>query len=230
MSCCQNSVVVVIMTITVVITNFQRPNNVTLILDALRHQSIKPTIFVWDNSPSQAFGNSQIDWLIQSSVNAKCSPRWWMASQADTDYVVVMDDDLVPSDPSVLAMTLESAERASPFAVGVAGVILEADKTYVQCRHIEQIGVYNENDTQVDILKGRYFCASVSRIKELRTMGLEVEDDILVSAELGKGAQTPHTVVGAIAARFKNLPTGAESRYGRGGHWRLRESARRKYF
>jgi len=106
------------MSITVVVTNYLRPVNVRYLMDALCKQSVKPTIFIWDNSPAQDFNDAHADWIIRSSRNARCSPRWWMASHADTDFVVIHDDDLMPANPKVLGWTLDTAMRVAPFAVG----------------------------------------------------------------------------------------------------------------
>jgi hypothetical protein len=114
------------MSLTVILTNYKRPENVRRLIKALSQQTVKPTLFVWDNSSEQDCDDPRIDWLIRSSQNAKCSPRWWMASHANTDFVLIHDDDLLPSHPMVLGHTLDAAIKIAPFAVGAAGVIVDS--------------------------------------------------------------------------------------------------------
>src|SRR5215510_2961873 len=113
------------MSLTVVVTNYLRPANVTRLIDTIRAQTLQARIFVWDNSPTHDFDDPRVDWLIRSSLNARCAARWWMASQAETDFVLVHDDDLMPSNPKVLAWTLDAAAKIAPFAIGATGVILK---------------------------------------------------------------------------------------------------------
>jgi hypothetical protein len=118
------------MSLTVILTNYKRPENVRRLIQALSQQTVKPTLFVWDNSSEQDCDDPRIDWLIRSSQNAKCSPRWWMASHANTDFVLIHDDDLLPSHPMVLGHTLDAAIKIAPFAVGAAGVIVDSGSGY----------------------------------------------------------------------------------------------------
>ena len=62
------------MSLTVILTNYKRPENVRRLIQALSQQTVKPTLFVWDNSSEQDCDDPRIDWLIRSSQNAKCSP------------------------------------------------------------------------------------------------------------------------------------------------------------
>ena len=97
------------MSLTVVVTNYLRAANVARLIDAIRAQTLQATIFVWDNSPAQDFDDPRVDWLIRSSRNARCAARWWMASHAETDFVLVHDDDLMPSNSNVFAWTVDAA-------------------------------------------------------------------------------------------------------------------------
>ena len=124
------------MSLTVVVTNYLRSANVTRLIDAIRAQTLQATIFVWDNSPAQDFDDPRVDWLIRSSRNAQCTARWWMASHAETDFVLVHDDDLMPSNPNVLAWTVDAAAHHAPFAVGASGVVLNRDLGYWHSRHV----------------------------------------------------------------------------------------------
>lgn len=213
------------MDLTVVIANYLRPANMQVILDALASQIAPHQLFVWDNSPDQSFEDTRADWVIQSSRNAKCVGRWWLAAHAETDWVVVMDDDLVPSDARVLTDILRALVAHAPSAVGATGVILDPAKSYFDCQHIgldrRRIGM----DTQVDIIKGRLFAAPTRRLQSLPFLPLDCEDDIAVSALLGGGV-----VASRLQGRFRELPSGDESRWRRPNHGRAREAARRAWY
>lgn len=218
------------MSVTIVITNYVRPTNVERIIDALCKQTVVPTIFVWDNSPTRDFHHPQIDWIIRSSKNARCAPRWWMASHAETDFVLVHDDDLMPAHSEVLAWTLDAAAKAAPFAVGAAGVILKPSRGYWESRHVGLRAKRIRHNTCVDIIKGSYFCCPSSRLTKIGHMELDAEDDIAVSAKLGKGRDHPHLVIARLRTSFELLLEGADARKNRGNHREAREAARRRFF
>lgn len=218
------------MSITVVITNYARPTNVRRLIDVLYRQTIKPTIFVWNNSLSEDFGNARVDWVVRSSRNARCSPRWWMASHADTDFVIIHDDDLLPSHPKVIAWTLDAATKTLPFAVGVAGVITSSHLGYWQSRHVGLRATRVERDARVDIVKGCYFCCPTSQLAEVGYLELDAEDDIAVSAKLGRGLEQPHLVLAEIQKHFELLPEGEYARKNRANHRAARDAARWRYF
>lgn len=218
------------MSITVVITNYRRPANVARLIDALRAQTLKATIFVWDNSPNLDFDDPRVDWLIRSSQNARCSARWWMASHAGTDFVLVHDDDLMPSHPKVLALTLEAATRAAPFALGAAGVVLKRGAGYWQSRHVGLRTHRIRRDMRVDIVKGSYFCSPTAQLTRIGYLDLDAEDDIAVSAKLGGGLARPHLVMAELRTSLALLREGEVARKDRHSHRAARETARWRFF
>src|SRR5581483_7549349 len=111
------------MSITAVFTHWKRTENLKLILDAVRTQTLRPKIFVWNNG--EKFSHPGVDWQIDSSVNAITWPRWFMASMADTEYVCVMDDDLVFGDADVLKDAVDFLRgRNENMIIGPYGVRL----------------------------------------------------------------------------------------------------------
>jgi hypothetical protein len=218
------------MSLTVVLANYMRSQNVRRLIQALSQQTVKPTLFVWDNSSDHDCDDPRIDWLIRSSQNAKCSPRWWMASHANTDFVLIHDDDLLPSHPMALGRTLDAAVKIAPFAVGAAGVIVDSASGYWLSRHVGVRATYVDQDTQVDIVKGCYFCCPTIRLRELGYLELDSEDDIIASAKLGNNQSRPHLVLADLQNNLQLLPEGEFSRKTRPCHRTAREAARRKYF
>ncbi len=218
------------MSVTVIFCNYVRVENLNQLIDVISHQTLKPQIFVWDNSPAQDFYNSSVDWIIRSSNNAKCAPRWWMAAHATTEFVIIHDDDLIPNDKAVIARTVEAAIACNQFAVGVTGVLLETGKPYAECEHYGLQCRQIQQDTRVDIIKGRYFCTSTELVREIGYMELDAEDDIIASARLAKGIQAAHTIPISLMNSFIELPRGSYEREQRAGHMALRERTRRMYF
>lgn len=218
------------MSVTIVITNYLRPTNVERIIDAFSTQTMVPTIFVWDNSPTKDFHDPRVDWIIRSSKNARCTPRWWMASHAETDFVLIHDDDLMPSHPKVLAWTLDAASRAAPFAVGAAGVILTSNTGYWESRHVGLRAKRIRHDTHVDIVKGSYFCGPSAGLTKIGYLELDAEDDIAVSARLGNGFKQPHLVIAKLRTSFELLLEGEGSRKHRCSHRAARQAARDRFF
>ena len=218
------------MSLTVVVTNYLRPGNVIRLVDALTAQTVKPRIFVWDNSPTQDFDDPRVDCMIRSSKNARCAARWWMASHAETDFVLVHDDDLMPAHPEVLAWTLNAASRAAPFALGAAGVILKRFSGYWQARHVGIRARRIRQDMRVDIIKGCYFCSPVVQLRRIGYLELDGEDDIAVSAKLGAGVARAHLVAANLTTSFALLREGEGARKNRRNHPAAREAARRRFF
>jgi len=217
------------MSLTVVVTNYLRPANVTRLIDAIRTQTVEATIFVWDNSPAQDFDDPRVDWLIRSSKNARCTARWWMASHASTDFVLVHDDDLVPSDPKVLAWTLDAAMHNAPFALGASGVVLKRNLGYWQSRHVGVRAGPIRRDMRVDIVKGFYFCCPKVQVARVGYLDLDGEDDIAVSATLGGGLARRHLVLARLQSSFALLQEEGARKHRR-GHRTAREIARRRFF
>jgi len=211
--------------LTVVLTNYLRPKNVATILDALASQSLPHQLFVWDNSPGHTFQDSRADWIVHSSRNARCGARWWMAAHAETPWTVVMDDDLMPADSGVLLDLLASLSQGQTRdVVGAAGVILEASVPYAHCCHVGLECKRIETDTEVDIVKGRFFAAPTEKLRNLGYLPLDCEDDIAVSSVTKGGVILPW-----LQDRLRELPTGEESRWRRSQHADLREAARQRW-
>jgi hypothetical protein len=211
--------------LTVVLTNYLRPNNMQVILDALALQSLPHRVLVWDNSPNSSFPVERADWVVQSSQNARCSARWWLAAHAETPWVLVMDDDLAPAHPNTLAFTIEKLREHAGKVIGAAGVQLTATRHYFECQHVGLEALRVTGDIGVDIVKGRYFALPIQVVQKLPYIPLDAEDDIIVSAVTGGGV-----VPAGLPEMFRELPTNRESRFHRPNHAHARESTRRRYF
>lgn len=215
------------MDLTVVLTNFKRPANLRLVIDALDAQTLRPTIFLWNNG--EPFVDPRIDWIVNSSKNALCGVRWSMAAYATTPWTLIMDDDLIPKDNRVLMDTVDKLEHHQT-AVGAVGVKLRADQTYHRSDHLGYPGrdkrvLSIESDRRVEIIKGRYFALSTARIKTLPPLPYCLEDDIIVSHAVGGGH-----ILKCLQTRFTELPQGDEAVNHQPNHRGRREEVRRQLF
>jgi len=91
---------------TILLTTHTRLNNAKTILETLRKQRLKPTLFLWDNSETD-WDCGHIDWRIRSTPNTKVAGRWWMIAQAESDDVISLDDDICPADDLMTAKIVD---------------------------------------------------------------------------------------------------------------------------
>ena len=80
--------------VTVLLMNYKRRENLNKIILALKSQTIPCEIFVWNNAP-EPFVHADVDWVLNSSDNVRCWPRWLMGTFAKNDYIMSHDDDLL---------------------------------------------------------------------------------------------------------------------------------------
>lgn len=212
--------------ITVVLTNWKRQKNMKHIIAALRNQTAKPVLFLWNNNPTKK--QWCVDWQVDSSINKLCWPRWFMAGMADTEFVAVHDDDLLLTDDRVLHDAITYL-RILPTGtiIGVTG------KRFVRGRPYRECGSSTSDatgDQEVDMVKGRLV---IVRTADLGSLLLETSpsrdvlmcDDIVVSASM-KG---PHILPSLFAGRWKNLPE-PNALHHLPDHFALREKARARWF
>lgn len=216
------------MDLTVIMTHWRRRENFDRVVAALDRQTLPHRRFLWSNAPDDPESTTTFDWVVRSSLNAKCCGRWMMATQADTPWTVILDDDLEPTDASLLAWTVQDLEKHGR-PVGAVGVQLLADRTYARSRHVGYAGGDKRvqaavTDEPVDVVKGRYFAAPTASLKTLSIPPMDDEDDICVSSQLGGG------IVGSRLTTFRELPQGDESFCYREDHRDRRERSRRRWF
>jgi len=225
------------MSLTIVLTNWRRPDNFRQVLDAILTQNVKPAVFAWNNSP-QPITDNRVDWLVNSRPNVHVWARWLMLAQAETDYVANLDDDLLPTDPSVFADAISALETLPDHAaVGIGGWGLVDDR-YPSPYH--SASDLRPRDRRVDYLFGRFLVARTARLQAVlpasppRRDALSMReacrvDDIIVSSLLCGGRRRQHMVPAILFGRFKELP-GPHGISGEPGFGRLRAKGARLFF
>jgi hypothetical protein len=211
--------------VTVLLLNYKRVENLPIILDALKNQTVECKIFLWNNGEEE-FNDPRLDLVINSSKNLKCWARWSMASYANTPYVMSHDDDLVLSSPDSLQSLIDTMEEnyEAGRAIGFNGVKLGKDLSYYpteQQKSIRKVGItvgakhhkFPKKNTRVDILKGRLIFFKTADLKRV-PMHIEPEediDDIFISSYLAKRSRKHHIVTSALNGKVEELKGGAES-------------------
>lgn len=215
--------------VTVCLLNWRRPQNLPRVIDSVARQTAKPVIFLWNNGAP--LKDERIRWQVDSSENAGCWPRWFMASRAATEFVCSLDDDLILKDPYVLEDAIAFlAQCGEETIIGPEGVRLAFSKLYRDCDHV----AYPAEDTPVSIVKGRMMLFRRSALNRVTlTTAYDVArdaDDIALSAMAAGGKAGRHIVPALFRGRLEDLEHLGVGLNQRLGHHERREAARRKYF
>lgn len=167
-------------TVTAILLNWKRPENIIKTIKSIRNQSIPIKICLWNNNPEDKT-KYDVDLQIDSPNNFKCYPRWMMASLIETDYIFTLDDDLMISDNDVIKDVMNFYENIdiNTSIVGYTGVILNQDKDYWKSEHITEP---KNIDIKVDIVKGRFMFMNKSLINNITLENEETCEDIKVSS------------------------------------------------
>jgi hypothetical protein len=218
--------------LTVCLTSWKRPENISIILDALKRQTERPTIFLWNNGkhiePTRA-----CDWVVNSSRNMLCWPRWLMLSMAETEYVCVMDDDISLTDSNVLRDAVRVAATMPETTVcGPTGVRLVEDRPYKDGIHLASYRHHTDADTACDIVKGTFMLLRAEQLRKhvpLKHPAAYREDDIAVCGLLAGGRRGDHRCLTSFGGRFLALPS-PHSLWRQPGHFERRDAASREFF
>ena len=185
-------------------------------------------IFLWDNSGASEVWEA--DWLVRSSRNAGCWPRWYLASQATTPLVATLDDDLLPADEHFFR-DLTSAWQQEPAAgriIGPYGVVLEPGKSYRRCSGRSTGG---NSCIPADIIKGRVMLLAREDLRSVLPIAPAnvLHDDIAVSGLMAAGRTGHHRWARHFRHRLTELPD-RHAMSSRPEHFAEREEMRRLYF
>ncbi len=188
--------------ITVILLHWKRPANILDIIPAFTKQSIKPTLFLWNNNPEDIdFKDDRIDWIVNSDQDMYSFARWLMIPMVETEYVMVMDDDLMPSSDKFLEEAIKLVDEHKGIIGPFGKRIIPGDNPYN--------GPEIRTD-YCDIIKGRCMCMKTELLSRvpLGTMGRVRNDDIYVSYYAANGKKNAHYVSWALRQMTTDLPEG----------------------
>jgi|TARA_B110000879_G_scaffold79900_1_gene111073 hypothetical protein len=209
--------------VTVLLMNYKRRENLNKIILALKSQTIPCEIFVWNNAP-EPFVHADVDWVLNSSDNVRCWPRWLMGTFAKNDYIMSHDDDLLITQHDALECLIKEYKQFGKegMALGPFGVILGKDNLYfpktLLDKGLQKLGAsgipqhlsHPLKSTKVDLIKGRmvFFKKSDLHKIPLFPMGpndLAAGDDIVISAHLANGALGHHLVTNRLNGKIQDI-------------------------
>jgi LPS sulfotransferase NodH len=193
--------------ITACLLNWRRPENLPTVIDSLRNQSVPVRIYLWNNGqPLSEDVASRLDWYVNSGHNVGPCAQWWMAYQATTPYVCMLDDDLALSDSHVLRDELALMQNEPETALGGPfGVCLGRDQAYASqgARWLNP----DEGEVQpVDVLKGRHIVARTEPVQRAMQPINETDEDIAICGIMAGGQLGQHRWLPLPWNRFQSLP------------------------
>jgi len=243
--------------ITIVLLNFQRPQNIPVILEAIARQTVKATVFLWNNGDADV-DSPKIDRYHQSESNIGCMVRWKLAREATTPYVMSLDDDICFHRVDALEHVIQCLEKQDNpnRIVGFLGACFNLVPNYAIRREFmctyrdtngnpclsvntHRIGFLGKDmfvirrivaqDEGVDVVKGRVM-AFRKQLLEGISLPEEREDDIFLSATLANKARKFHRIPTLLNDAFYELPEHGEGSWHEPGHFLSRDRALKTYF
>lgn len=110
--------------ITSIITHYKRPQNMAKIVSAIRSQTVKAEIWIWDNSgdcPDIA------DVMIRSSRNFILVPKWILIGMVTSEYVWLQDDDGMINNNDLFQNLIDENKKYSDSLLGWKGKIFSGE-------------------------------------------------------------------------------------------------------
>ncbi|MBX9688089.1 MAG: hypothetical protein K2X27_15385 [Candidatus Obscuribacterales bacterium] len=191
--------------ITIVLLNYKRPQNIPIILESIKNQSVPARVFLFNNGGINV-NAEDIDCYEESPVNLGCMARWKMAQKASTPYLMSLDDDICFKRNDALEKIIQSLEKQDNpnRAIGFFGLRFKKLPIYTMGKNME-VGINQGNeDLHVDIVKGRVMAFRKDLLDGLN-FPEEREDDIYLSALFAKKKRRFHRLPLALADSFTEL-------------------------
>lgn len=192
--------------ITTILLNYRRPQNLPLLIEALKEQAVSSAIMVINNhGESRCFAGADRD--VHIPWNAGCFARLAFLPWVRTPWVAFMDDDALPADPNFMSDALTIAEGRPIRAItGAFGRWLGTHPPHY----------HGQPDVtgRTPIIKGRFMLFRRQAVGLLHVPCLPIEDDadylircddLYLSLELGRGNPI-HWADEGLQDRIEDLP------------------------
>lgn len=213
------------MKITVILLSYKRVQNLSKIIDSIKSQTVDTKLIVWNNNPdlnlSWEVDYPNVDLLVNSDENKFCNIRWELAKAADTEYVLIIDDDLYFADTTILEyiVTTSIASYQKNRLFGVEGVMLDENLGYFDVSGKRKIILHKEvpvgqdqpvhfakphENIAVDVVKGRLILMKKDDLNALDTLPtkyIDKADDITYSLWMANEKRS-HLLIGGCDGRI----------------------------
>ncbi len=110
--------------VTSIIVHYKRSRNILDIVDAIRAQTIKSNIWIWDNSGDCPECGPDVS-IIKSSHNFAQLGRWMLLLAVQTPYVWQNDDDGMINDPKLFEKLIDESKKYPDTALGWKGKVFK---------------------------------------------------------------------------------------------------------
>ena len=225
--------------ITVILNAYKRPGYMPRQIAAIRAQTVTPAqIWIWCNdggAPVPDFSGIA-DRVIVSNCNWKFFGRFALACLAQTEFVALFDDDILPQ-PMWFENCLQTVNGGDDGILGGSGVLLPQSGGYSAKRKIGWNGEHLPNTAKADLVGHAWFCRKAHLLHMWREEPYSWEngEDIHLSAMAQKygGIKTfapPHPPddmrLWSCAPEFGKIAGGgAAATYKKGEHMPIRNAA-----
>jgi len=145
--------------ITVILTVYKRSHYLPMQIEALRQQSKPPAeIWVWcnDNDADATDYSDLADRVIVSNSNWKFWGRFALANMVRTQYIALLDDDILPQ-PHWFQNCLETIATGHDGILGGSGVILPSAGGYSSKHKVGWNGHHYDTPAEVDLVGHAWF-------------------------------------------------------------------------
>jgi len=194
----------------VVLLNYRRPENVEAIIAALRRQTLRPRIAVWNNGDARPFPG--VDALMESPENLHCIVRWHVAALLGREYVAILDDDLIPVRDDLLERCVRECQSYGDERIlGKSGRRVGGAPRYYR-DGTPPVGRPDDDsgNKYADIVKGRFMFLNVALLRQVPIHCPYYDgrgDDIWVSLRTAR-TRDFHVLPPFVSAGLESLPQG----------------------
>jgi len=207
----------------VILLNYRRPENLTMLIESLRRQTVRPRIAIWNNGAEREFAG--VDLVVDASDNLKCLPRWHVAAMLGRQYVAVIDDDLMPIRDDLLEQCVRTCRKYGDERIlGWTGVKFgPAPRYYRNARHRES--AKDGTDTFADVVKGGFMFLHVDLLREVPLRCTHYDDrgdDLWICLSTAKRSRF-HVIPGFMAGAIRELDEGDVALWREPGHFEKRD-------
>lgn len=213
--------------VTAILLNYKRPENMEALIESLHSQTEPVSILLVDNSGQME--QWDVDRTVYAPWNAGCYARTIFALYAETKWVMMFDDDLMPNDARFVEDALRIAEQHR-FITGAFGCRLSKTPPHYMGRpNVDSTG-------PSPMVKGRFMvyrrslldCVTLGGLMQYKRYRIRC-DDIYLNLLTGHGNPV-HWVDVGLRQRLKELHPGRVGSEFTPGHYETREEFCAAYF